>query len=322
MAERKEKKIKEELKQAVDFSNQIKSDGILVDISPIYLSKKFSVPVNQVKKNLKSFKKYKIAKFGTTLNYQKLPIFNVVITIKSTHPKYNSSLVKDLVMIPLVESVYQISGTDATHFVRARVPTFEQISTLVSHIATKFKDKIELTETMITKKIIEEEQYFYENEPFKPEKLDEIDMKILSCLNSNAEMTLKEIGKKVDLREPSVYRRIKILKEKKIILGYNCIRRWVNIPAKLQPIRAMLTMRIKAKEINEASVLNDIKKFSRVVFSYEVFGRYSLIMLIDVDSPFVLYKMIDELSKNENLLEIQTYLVVNSLSTLWSMDYS
>ena len=54
-------------------------------------------------------------------------------------------------------------------------------------------------------------------------KLDKIDLKILSVLQKNGEISNVHLSKIVNISPPSCLRRVKSLEEKKLILGYNAL---------------------------------------------------------------------------------------------------
>ena len=55
------------------------------------------------------------------------------------------------------------------------------------------------------------------------EKLDSVDLKILSLLQQNARYTLKDIAKEVELSTPAVSSRLEKLESSNIIKGYTAL---------------------------------------------------------------------------------------------------
>ncbi|MFH1631051.1 MAG: Lrp/AsnC family transcriptional regulator, partial [Candidatus Aenigmatarchaeota archaeon] len=277
-----------------------------------------------VKRMLDIFKKTGTVRFECSLNLSKIPIYPIFIGIRSSHPKYDVELMRDLGRLPCVCVVTRVAGSEFTHILRGRFPTMQSTATFGREILRKFHDKIETIETMHAYRIFLEDELEYLTDSYlfseEHEKMDIIDWKILKVLNGNGLASLKDLKKEVKLTEPSIYRRIKELKRRGILNGFFITRVWQNMNPRLLPTRAFCMLRTKANSDErdpDTIEIDLVKKFNKIRYAYGVFGRFSVIAHIKADSLRGIDKITSEVSHDNRIAEMKTFVMMDSCRNNW-----
>lgn len=104
-------------------------------------------------------------------------------------------------------------------------------------------------------------------------KIDELNWKILTCLQQNARMSNAEIGRRVGISSPAVADRIKKMEDIGVIQGYT---------ANISPIetglqlRAIITIRAFMGKLRP--FIEKVKTFEEVLNCYRVTGNENIVM--------------------------------------------
>ena len=134
-------------------------------------------------------------------------------------------------------------------------------------------------------------------------------------LKKDAMMPLRELAKKTGIREPTVHRRIRILKEKKIILGYRSIRNWENIPLELCTLRSLVFIKRPDANVSERSFIRTLSKSknSRIAFAFSYFGSWDFIIGVKSENVVALDSFLDDdVAKNEQVIDMKVYTILQS----------
>ncbi len=122
--------------------------------------------------------------------------------------------------------------------------------------------------------------------------MDNIDQKILSLLQENGRITVKEITQTISLTAPAVSERIKRLEKEGIIEGYTAI---IN-PKKLgRDIHAIINVSIQPQESER--LLELVSNEPLVVQCHHVTGEYSYLVKVDAHEIAELEKLIMQFQK-------------------------
>lgn len=107
-----------------------------------------------------------------------------------------------------------------------------------------------------------------------PEKIDEIDFKIIRLLQENSRISFNEIAKKVGVSVGTAYNRVKNLEEKGILKGYTVL---VD-PAKVgYGITAIIL--IQAEGAHLVKVEKEIAELDNVVSVYDITGEFDIAVI-------------------------------------------
>ena len=146
-------------------------------------------------------------------------------------------------------------------------------------------------------------------------KLDNIDLRILSQLQMNGDITNVQLAKTLKISPPSCLRRVKSLKEKKLILGYNAI---------VNPELLGFKVTVFAYVGLESQAENDLKTFENYISNFpEVRECHMLVGEVDFllkivakdwdDFQFFLTKNLTQAPKVSN---VKTSLNIRSVKKL------
>ena len=116
-------------------------------------------------------------------------------------------------------------------------------------------------------------------------KVDELNWKILECLQLNARESFVNIGKKIGLTPPAVAERVKKMEDLGIIEGYKTVVSHSNVGLQL---RAIVTLRAFVGKLKP--FLNKVANFKEVVNCYRITGNENIIMEVVLKDQFHLEK--------------------------------
>lgn len=121
-------------------------------------------------------------------------------------------------------------------------------------------------------------------------KIDELNWKILGCLQANARESFANIGRKVGLTPPAVAERIKKMEDLEILRGYHAI---VSHAKTGHALRAIITLRAFMGKLKPFLAMVDSLK--EVLNCYRITGNENIIMEVVLLDQFHLEKFIDKL---------------------------
>ena len=120
--------------------------------------------------------------------------------------------------------------------------------------------------------------------------MDELNWKILQCLQANARESFVSIGKKVGLTSPAVAERVSKMENAGIINGYKPVVSYDELGYQL---RAIITLRAFVGKLKP--FLQKVKSFDEVLNCYRITGNENIIMEVVLDNQHHLEKFIDTL---------------------------
>jgi Lrp/AsnC family transcriptional regulator for asnA, asnC and gidA len=138
--------------------------------------------------------------------------------------------------------------------------------------------------------------------------LDEVDIKILSVLQDNADLTYAEIAKIVGVSTSTVFMRIKRLKEQ----GY--IKR---IVAEVNPellgykLKALVFLSIDVKKFNQ--VVEALRSMPQIKEIYDVTGEWTLVCTLLVKDHAELSKVLDAIGSIDGVESTSTLVVLRTM---------
>ncbi|MFY0714589.1 Lrp/AsnC family transcriptional regulator [Seonamhaeicola sp. NFXS20] len=121
-------------------------------------------------------------------------------------------------------------------------------------------------------------------------KTDELNKKILKCLQKNARLSNAEIGRQVGISSPAVSERIKKMEDLGIIEGYKALVSPFEIGYQFKAIITLRAFMGKLKPF-----LEKVKTFDEVVNCYRITGDENIVMEVVLKNQKHLETFIDQL---------------------------
>jgi Lrp/AsnC family leucine-responsive transcriptional regulator len=121
-------------------------------------------------------------------------------------------------------------------------------------------------------------------------ELDNLNWKILRCLQLNARQSNAEIGRQVGISSPAVSERIKKMEDLGIIEGYKAIVSPFDVGYQLKAIITLRAFMGKLKPF-----LEKVKTFDEVVNCYRITGDENIVMEVVLKNHNHLESFIDQL---------------------------
>lgn len=138
-------------------------------------------------------------------------------------------------------------------------------------------------------------------------KIDDIDVRIISALQENARLSMRELGKQVHLSAPSVAERVKKLEDEGIITGYT-----IKIDHKKLGFNIDCIIEITMRNGIFNRFQTFIKNYPGVIFCYRVTGRSCYILMITAHSLDDIEKFVNDVTP---LAETLTNVVFSKVPT-------
>lgn len=123
-------------------------------------------------------------------------------------------------------------------------------------------------------------------------KIDNTDIKILTQLQSDSRLSIRELSKRVNLSPPSVTERIKKLEDRGIIEGYTIK---INKKALGLAIQCIIQIDLKNNKFEKFKEL--IFNHPRVVFCYRIAGPSCVLVKLSVESISEIEEFVDSISE-------------------------
>lgn len=120
--------------------------------------------------------------------------------------------------------------------------------------------------------------------------MDDLNWKILECLQKNARESFVGVGKKVGLTSPAVTDRVNKMENSGIINGYRPILEYREMGYQLH---AIITLRAFVGKLKP--FLSKVKTFKEVVNCYRITGNENIIMEVVLNNQDHLERFIDVL---------------------------
>lgn len=121
-------------------------------------------------------------------------------------------------------------------------------------------------------------------------KIDELNKKILKCLQKNARLSNAEIGRQVGISSPAVSERIKKMEDLGIIEDYKALVSPFEIGYQFKAIITLRAFMGKLKPF-----LEKVKTFDEVVNCYRITGDENIVMEVVLKNQKHLETFIDQL---------------------------
>jgi len=120
--------------------------------------------------------------------------------------------------------------------------------------------------------------------------IDNLNWKILKCLQQNARMSNAEIGRRVGITSPAVSERIKKMEDAEIIQGYTT---FVSPFEAGYQLKALITLRAFMGMLKP--FLEKVKTYDEVVNCYRITGNENIVMEVVLKNQKHLEIFIDQL---------------------------
>lgn len=136
-------------------------------------------------------------------------------------------------------------------------------------------------------------------------KIDDLNWKILACLQKNARESFANIGRAVGLTPPAVAERVKKMEDIGIIEGYQTM---VSHALTGHQLKAIITLRAFMGKLKPFLAL--VPSLNEVVNCYRITGNENIVMEVLLKDQFHLEKLIDQLIKYG---ETRTHIILSNV---------
>ncbi len=137
--------------------------------------------------------------------------------------------------------------------------------------------------------------------------IDDLNWKILECLQANARETFASIGRKVGLTPPAVAERVKKMEDLGIIEGYKAK---VSHAKTGHQLKAIITLRAFMGKLKPFLAM--VATYSEVVNCYRITGNENIVMEVVLNDQFHLEEFIDKLIQYG---ETRTHIILSNVVT-------
>ncbi len=135
--------------------------------------------------------------------------------------------------------------------------------------------------------------------------MDDLNWKILKCLQSNARISFSSIGREVGLTPPAVAERVKKMEDMGVIEGY---RTEISHLLTGYQLKAIIMLRAFVGKLKP--FLEKVKSFEEVKNCYRITGNENIVMEVVLKDQFHLEKFIDDLIVYG---ECRTHIILSSV---------
>jgi len=142
------------------------------------------------------------------------------------------------------------------------------------------------------------------------EKLDDIDLKILSIIQDNARVSISKLAKQVGLSPPSVHERISKLEERGVIVEYVAV-----LDAKKlgKSLTAFIGITLDRTCCKDEDVINALKMIPEVQEVHRIAGEEDLLIKTKTEDTSTLEKMlINEVTSIKGVAKTRTMIALSS----------
>ncbi|PIU21537.1 MAG: hypothetical protein COT15_01670 [Candidatus Diapherotrites archaeon CG08_land_8_20_14_0_20_34_12] len=137
--------------------------------------------------------------------------------------------------------------------------------------------------------------------------LSTIDIRILNCLIENSDSNYKDISKKLNISSQTVYNRLKVMRDEKILEG---LIPKIDLEKAGYLTKAIILFNIESKE--KSNLIKQLSNKHNIVSILEVSGPFNVALIACLKSTKELHSLVKELSENDNVSEIETHIVYNT----------
>ena len=138
-------------------------------------------------------------------------------------------------------------------------------------------------------------------------KIDELNWRILECLQENARASFANIGRKIGLTPPAVAERVKKMEDLGVIEGYKTL---VSHALTGHQLKAIITLRAFMGKLKPFLVT--VTSFEEVINCYRITGNENIVMEVVLEDQFHLEKFIDKLIQYG---ETRTHIILSNVVT-------
>lgn len=138
-------------------------------------------------------------------------------------------------------------------------------------------------------------------------KIDELNWRILECLQENARESFANIGRKIGLTPPAVAERVKKMEDLGILIGYKAM---VSHALTGHQLKAIITLRAFMGKLKPFLVT--VTTFEEVINCYRITGNENIVMEVVLKDQFHLEKFIDKLIQYG---ETRTHIILSNVVT-------
>jgi Lrp/AsnC family leucine-responsive transcriptional regulator len=146
----------------------------------------------------------------------------------------------------------------------------------------------------------------------KYEKMDAIDRKLITLLQQNGKLTMKELSSELGLSITPVYERLRRLEREKVIVGYHAMIDEKRVGFGLEVFCSVTLESHKSEYLNEFKF--EIQKFEEVMECYHLSGSFDFLLKVLVDDMDGYAEFVNtRLAKLQNIGLVQSMMVLNKI---------
>jgi len=275
------------------------------------IAKKVKISKDTVKYRInRLLEKGIIKKFFLDIDHKALGynLYTVFFRLQKVTKERKKNIINLLVKQPDVIFVAECSGNwDLwTEMLCNSIDTFDRVlSDLITGISNNLQDYKTLISISDYKRYSPMIEKYFEKVPYdeindysessKIQKIDEIDYKILKLLEDNSRMTLIEISNTLNISLDIVRYRIKKLKNKGIIKGYDIV---IDLPKNGYNLNVVIINLISLTKEKEDKLKNFLKFHPNIRFATKTTGKQEIILEILSKSNLEYQNVLNQIRNN------------------------
>ncbi len=306
-----------EKKKALEFLMELRDEyPYFEDFSTKLIAEKLGMSEKNVRRKMNKVNKHGLSRLKAIIDFRKLGLFTYLIRINTKRPEEIPETTKALSRVSNIFAIYVLTRGKTTHLVKARVKP-ENLNELIDEIKDILGDKIDPPIVEEVRKVHVESRKPLEN-PERPKtiKIDGRDWDILKMIRESKEkLTLKEIGDKLGITEPSVHARLKKIKENDIITAYYLAVNWNKVPEDYFRVRVHFLVKMDPEKIPE--FVDYMEKYPnkkvQLRSTYETYGRFNLFFGLVAPNLPSLQKFLSNFIKEFKPDTLRTYILLDSV---------
>jgi DNA-binding Lrp family transcriptional regulator len=260
---------------------------------------------------------------SAVIDYRRLGLETYLLYIKPKQLNDIFKIFNILCELKGVFSVYLFSTDGPIMRVKIKVKP-SRLDSLINNISMSLTGLIEpVTIVPVRKTYMDQGVPVSETQLPETLPIDEKDWTMLSMLQKNSFATLKDISDRLKISEPSVYSRMKKIKQHNIVPGYKFSINWENVPKEAYSLRALFTGRINPTEIPKVIewVKSDANYSKGMRSAYEVYGDMNFNFGLTVNSIMDLQKFIEDMLKRFAFDKLEIGVLLNVRWNKNPVDY-
>jgi DNA-binding Lrp family transcriptional regulator len=289
------------------------------DISVDFIARELDESPKRVRDCLRELKQNPRARFRTGIDWRKLGFQMYFTYVEPSTFKATESAFKKLCSCPGIVSTYTMGSSRERITAKAWVRPREYNAFLDCLNERLGNDAIGISTERVAKHFLDD-SFNKAPEPTKPFDADDTDMQLVRLLRDDGLLTYRELADKVGLSAPSVFERVKRLRDEGVIVGYAPRFIW-SPPAgeRKTASRLYCWMKVGRNDLDKLGedLIGIYTKELQVRSAYSLYSNYnfffSTIIMDYAPLPTLLNRVVEE-------YDVHTLAIPHLISVKWNQS--